>query len=317
MVGKALDGIKLSQLRILMAVAQHQNFSEAALHLQISQSAVSHAIATLENELGVVLFSRGRHGAVLTPVGDRILVHATDILDQVEQIGREANRSKGLDGGQVRVASFRSVATHILPRAIATFRQRHGGISVSITEHRDYDSIEQSLREGKADVGIVGLPASPGFDTWELLRDEYLALLPPMPELAPEPTPESVSQSLTWDMLLSYPLILAPEGVPCCSIVQRHFTRHGYALQAAYHFAEDSTMISMVMQGLGVAILPRLAATPLPPTIQVSSLPVPLERVIGVAISSTAFHSPAVYAFVDTLKQFAQTPPQPITLNAG
>ncbi|NET52878.1 MAG: LysR family transcriptional regulator [Merismopedia sp. SIO2A8] len=309
MAGKALDGIKLSQLRILMAVAHHQNFSEAALHLQISQSAVSHAIATLENELGVVLFSRGRHGAVLTPVGDRILVHATCIFEQIEQIGQEANRSKGLKGGQVRVASFRSVATHILPRAIAAFRQRHGGISVSITEHRDYDSIEQSLREGRSDVGIVGLPASPGFDTWELLHDEYLAFLPP--------NAEPVGQSLTWDVLLSYPLILAPEGVPCCSLVQRHFTRHGYALQAAHHFAEDSTMISMVMQGLGVAILPRLAATPLPPNIQVFSLPVPLERVVGVAISATAFHSPAVYAFVDTLKQFAQTAPEPVTLNAG
>jgi DNA-binding transcriptional ArsR family regulator len=59
--------LKISQLRALVAVANHGNFSEAALHLELSQSAVSHAIASLEEELGVMLLSRGRHGAHLTP----------------------------------------------------------------------------------------------------------------------------------------------------------------------------------------------------------------------------------------------------------
>ncbi|NEQ99873.1 MAG: LysR family transcriptional regulator [Cyanothece sp. SIO2G6] len=309
MATKPLDGVKLSQIRILVAVAQHQNFSEAALHLQISQSAVSHAIATLENELGVVLFSRGRHGAVLTPVGKQILTHAQVMLNALEKMGRDANRAKGLDGGEVRVASFRSVATHILPRAIATFRQRHPGITVKITEHQQYASIEQCLREGKADVGIVGLPASAGFDTWELLHDEYLALLPP--------DSEPIDCPLSWDTLLSYPLILAPETDPCCSIVKHHFTRQGYTLKVAHHFAEDSTIISMVMQGLGAAILPRLAAQPLPHDIQVFSLPVSLKRIIGVAISATIFHTPSVYAFVETLKQFAQIPAPPLSVKTG
>lgn len=65
--------MKLSQLRILVTVAKQGNFSEAALHLEMSQSVVSHAIAALEEHLGVVLFLRGRHGARLTSVGERIL----------------------------------------------------------------------------------------------------------------------------------------------------------------------------------------------------------------------------------------------------
>ena len=62
--------LKISQLRTLVAVADYLNFSEAALHLKISQSSVSHAIATLETELGVILFHRGRNGAYPTPVGE-------------------------------------------------------------------------------------------------------------------------------------------------------------------------------------------------------------------------------------------------------
>ncbi len=105
--------MKLFQLRAVVAVAEHGNFSEAAMELQLSQPAISHAIATLEEELGVPLFSRGRWGAVLTPAGEQILHHARMALQHLELMQLEANRQKGLHGGQVRIASFRSVATHL------------------------------------------------------------------------------------------------------------------------------------------------------------------------------------------------------------
>lgn len=121
MKGSLYDPIKLSQLQSLVAVAQVGSFSEAALTLNLSQSAVSHAIATLETQLGVILFSRGRYGARLTTVGDRILPHAQTIMAEIEAIQRESVLAKGLDQGEVRVATFRSIATHILPGAIAQF----------------------------------------------------------------------------------------------------------------------------------------------------------------------------------------------------
>lgn len=105
-----LSAVKLSPMRALVAVASYGNFSEAALDLSISQSAVSHAIATLEDALGVVLLSRGRHGATLTPVGERVLHYAQVMLNTLEDIGREANLAKGLDGGHLRLVSFRSAA---------------------------------------------------------------------------------------------------------------------------------------------------------------------------------------------------------------
>jgi len=71
--------IKLSQLRALVAIADCGNFSEAALKLDVTQSTISHAITILEEDLGITLVQRGRHGARLTPVGDRITAHAHDI----------------------------------------------------------------------------------------------------------------------------------------------------------------------------------------------------------------------------------------------
>lgn len=78
--------MKFFQLRAIVAVADRGNFCEAALELQLSQPAISHAIATLEEELGVPLFARGRHGAVLTPPGERILYHARQAMQHLEMM---------------------------------------------------------------------------------------------------------------------------------------------------------------------------------------------------------------------------------------
>jgi len=126
--------LKLSQIRALLAVAEYRNFSEAALQLAVTQSTISHAIATLENELGVVVFHRGRHGAQLTPVGERILQDARQIQTLLEHIAHAAVHERGLDGGTVRIASFRSIATHLLPEAIARLHQRYPSIQISILE---------------------------------------------------------------------------------------------------------------------------------------------------------------------------------------
>ncbi|WAL61582.1 LysR family transcriptional regulator [Thermocoleostomius sinensis] len=293
-----LEHVKLSQLRALVAVAECGNFGEAGLQLSVSQSAVSHAIAALEQELGVVLLSRGRHGATLTPVGERVLIHAHNILRSLDELGKEANLAKGLQGGAVRIASFRSVATHVLPSVIAVFRERFPAIGIVLNEFPGCVAVEQDLRDGRADIGITLLPTSEEFRSWEILRDEYLVLIPPNYQVIHEP--------LTWEDLSTYPLILSPEGDSCRELFLHHLTALGKSLKPTYEVREDSTIVSMIRQGLGVGIIPRLAAEPIPVGIQKRSLPNPLERIIGVAILAEALQSPAVYAFLDTLKEMSQ-----------
>ncbi len=286
--------IKLSQLRALVAVAEYSNFSEAAVHLDLSQSAVSHAIASLEDELGVVLLSRGRHGAHPTPVGERVISHARQVLQMLEAMVKEANLEKGLHGGSVRIACFRSVATHLLPSVIARFRSRFPKIAVTINEHWDRVGVEQALRAGRADIGFTYLPTSNEFETWEILRDEYVVLLPPTPRLR--------NAQLTWDQLAAYPLIFPSPNDTCYVPMRNHLLALGFPLKVAYEVNEDSTVVSMVSQGLGATIIPRLAAEPIPAGVQVYNLPVPLERVIGAAVLADALQTPAVFAFLDTLR---------------
>ncbi|MBE9182238.1 LysR family transcriptional regulator [Oculatella sp. LEGE 06141] len=286
--------MKLSQLRILVAVAEHGSFSEAALDLDMSQSAVSHAIAMLETDLGVVLFSRGRHGASPTPVGDRIIGHARQMLKLQDDIVKDANLARSLSGGKVRMAAFRSVSTHILPEVIAQFCDRFPEIDVEIIEHLDDLSIEDDIRKGRADLGFIERPVSEEFETWELMRDEYVALFPP--------TFKREGSRLDWNELSAYPLIMSHESNKFDPHIYEHCAASGVTLHVAYQIRSDSTIVSMVARGLGATVIPRLAAEPIPPDVKVYSLPVPLFRVIKVAVLSNALQVPAVFAFLDLLK---------------
>ncbi|PSR17235.1 LysR family transcriptional regulator [filamentous cyanobacterium CCP3] len=286
--------MKLSQLRILVAVAEQETFSEAALNLDMSQSAVSHSISALEEHLGVVLFSRGRHGARLTPVGDRIVSHARIILQQAEAIAKEAELARGLQGGQVRIASFRSIAIHLLPAAIAQFKQRHPNIAVNLSEHDNYLQVEKALREGRADIGFTLLPAADDLDTWEVLENAYVALFPP--------SFKAVGPQITWAEVAQHPLIMPPADRIMMRDVYDHFQAHGYSLNVVSEVETDTTIVNLVAQGLGATILPRLAAEPIPERVQVFDLPEPLVRVIGAAVLGNGLHTPAIYAFLDVLK---------------
>lgn len=284
--------MNIHHLQVLVAVVEEQSFSAAALRLDTSQAAVSRAIASLEDELGVPLLVRGRFGARLTPTGDRIIQHARQILELRDRIDAEVNLQKGLNGGRLRIASFRSAATHLLPPMIARFSQRFPGVEVTLTE-LDPFGIDQALREGRVDIGLVPLPRSDEFETWEIACDEYVVLLPK----SDRPIPET----LTWEQLSLYSFILY-NYAECTSAVRNHWETWGQSLRVAYEVKEDSTIVSLVAEGLGAAILPRLAALPIPEGVQVRSLPVLLNRVIGAAILAEQVQPPTVFAFLDVLR---------------
>jgi DNA-binding transcriptional LysR family regulator len=290
-----VNRIKLSQLRALVAIARTGTFSDAAAKLELSQSAVSHAIATLEEELGVSLLSRGRQGAVLTPVGQEITHEATKMIALLDNIGRRAQDAKGLQAGLVRVVGFRSVATHVLPIVIEEFRKQYPGISVSIGEGSDVRGAEDILRRGEADVGFTYLPVSEAFDAWELFRDDYIVLMPK--EKAPPG-----EGPLSWEELSALPLILPLPDDGCRYNVDQYLLRNGQTILPAYEVKEDSTVVGMVRRGLGVTIIAQLAAEPIPDDVVVRQLPTPLQRVIGVITLADALQTPPVFAFLDTLK---------------
>lgn len=286
------EQLKISQLVALVTVAEEGSFSAAALRLDLAQSTVSHAIATLETELGVVLLLRNRSGAVLTPIGTQICQQAQGVLAQIKEIRQTATQAKELQTGRVRVAAVRTVATHVLPVAISTFRRLHPGLSIEISEYDRYLDVEQVIKDGQVDLGFTLLPAPVEFQAWELFREAFVALLPPE---------EKEDRPLSWEDLAGFSRIVNVRSTAHNSLVSEHLAAFGCHLPVDYSVREDSTLMNMVKKGLGVAILARLEAEPIPAGVRVKMLPERLERVVGVAVLENAVLPRAVFAFLDVL----------------
>ncbi|MGD1854041.1 MAG: LysR family transcriptional regulator [Leptolyngbyaceae cyanobacterium] len=288
-----LGKVKLSQLRALAAIAATQNFSEAALELNLSQSTISHSIATLESELGVVLVNRGRHGASLTPLGETICGKAQQMLQSLEGIGQLATQARGVEGGQVRVGAFRSLASNVLPGAIAKLHTTYPNIQVTITEMDELREFQQALVEGKIDICVAELLSGDSFETLPIISDPCIGLLPP--DYAID-TPY-----LTWEHLYEYPLITSVHS-SCTHKLTRTLQQAVPPIDLQYRVRTDSTIVGMVSQGLGIGLLHELSAHPIPQDVRAVQLPFQLFRVLGVSWPKDALLSPAVYAFLDVFK---------------
>lgn len=299
--------MKLSQIKSFVAVAKCGKFSQAAVELDLTQPTVSHAIATLENDLGVQLLFRGNKRVNLTPVGESVLAHCDRILQSVEDIEQEANRYKSLDGGRVRISAFRGAASQLLPRIKAYFKAKYPQIDIKITEEKDCPQVEQMVCEGKADIGFTILPTVKELETIEVLRDDYIVLLPP---LLPSDgnSVQSMdglpsSNKISWTQLLALPIISYPNQNSCFRQIKHYFEAQGHQFQPSEQVRESDTIINLVAAGSGAAILPQLSVFHIPEGVRVYQLPKPLQRIVVLATPKDADLPHAVWAFIDFLKQ--------------
>ncbi|MBD2108285.1 LysR family transcriptional regulator [Nodosilinea sp. FACHB-13] len=146
--------MKLEQLRVFLAVAEHLHFTRAADSLYITQPAVSASIQTLEEEYGVKLFHRiGRH-IELTDAGEMLQIEAQKILDQVELTAQGLRELNDLQRGGLKVGSSLTVGNYWLPHKISHFKQHYPGISINCTI-ANAEEIVSGTVSGMFDLGLV------------------------------------------------------------------------------------------------------------------------------------------------------------------
>lgn len=280
----------LAQLRALIAVADCGGFSEAAAELNVSQSSLSEAVGKLEELLGRPLLRRTPAGTHLTPAGERVLMHARAAVQAASDVLLAAQEEEALSG-VLRVASFRSTATHLLPPVLARFRALHPGVSVKVLDGEADGGGETQVQSGQADLALVVGDEVPGLHLTPLLLDEYLFI-------APEARGD---HPVTLAELDGLPLLLPPGMNSCYRRVRGFFAPRRLHLNVLEEVDEDSVILGMVAHGLGFTIMPRLAAFPFPAGLVALSLPEPLSRPLALAVQPQRSHLPLVRAFTSTL----------------
>ncbi|QAY93562.1 LysR family transcriptional regulator [Pseudomonas sp. ACM7] len=279
----------LTQLEIFSLVAELQGFTAAANRLGISQSAVSHALKSLEQELGVELLRRHQSRVELSDIGQQLLLRARAMLGLANTLRQEAADARGMKRGTLRIGSFGPTSSiKLLPLILQHYRAAHPGIEVHIDEGPDRQVI-QWLEERRIDIGFVVLPEE-RFDTFALIADQMVALLPVDHPLARR-------DSLTLSDLCNDPFVLTEAG--SSELVSRLFSAARLTPNIRYRCSQLLSTLDTVGRGDALTVvaessLPddrdsRYVKKPLSP---------PVIRQVGLAVLDQRQSSPAALAFI-------------------
>ncbi|MBU3202359.1 LysR family transcriptional regulator [Clostridium estertheticum] len=168
--------ININNLKIFISVADEKSITEAANNLYISQPAVSKAIKNLEDNLSIKLFQRDkRNGLLITDVGEKILLHARQMVNIENKIYQTAFRDNNFLGSKVKIGSIPIASTVILSKAISIFKQKYPFVSVELLEGSS-DKVKKMVEDHIVDFGI-GISPFNDLNYQVLFKDEMVGII--------------------------------------------------------------------------------------------------------------------------------------------
>ncbi|MEU5699339.1 LysR family transcriptional regulator [Streptomyces aurantiacus] len=298
--------IEARHLRVLRAVAATGSFSAAGRELGCTQPAVSQQMKALEASVGTPLLIRTGREMRLTQAGEALVRHAAGIIAGLTAAEEEVAAIAGLRAGRVRLVSFPSGSSTLVPTALAALRAAHPGTRVSLEEAEPPRSVEM-LREGDCDVTLAfryeGAAGSEGVEEWAdlvirpLLTDRLVGLVPEGHRLAR-------AGAVAIGDLADEPWIA---GCPRCrGQLVEVCERAGFTPRIDFATDDYPAVVGLVGAGLGVAVLPELAIESVRPkgarTVTVE--PALRREIVALTLPDLA-QVPAVAATLDQLARAA------------
>lgn len=289
--------IEARHLRVLRAVAATGSFSAAARELGCTQPAVSQQMKALESSAGTPLIVRTGREMRLTQAGEVLVRHATGILAGLVAAEEEIAAIAGLRAGRVRLVSFPSGSSTLVPTALAALRAAHPGTRVSLVEAEPPASAEL-LRGGDCDVALAFRYGGSAAE-WDdlvvrpLLVDRLVGLVPEGHRLAD-------AEQAAMGELAEEPWIA---GCPRCRTqLVDACEKSGFTPRIDFATDDYPAVIGLVAAGLGVAMLPELALESVRPKgVRTLRVEPPVHREIVALTLPDLARVPAVAATLDHL----------------
>jgi DNA-binding transcriptional LysR family regulator len=242
------------------------SFRGAALRLTCAQSAVSQRIAQLERLVGMRLVerSRGQSNLRLTEAGLVLVEHAEQILAELDAAMADLHSLAGGSAPMLQVGAYESVASNILPGALKRLSVRAPEVSVSLHEDPDWPRFFPLVAAGRLDAAFADLPLEPGpFAFRELLVD------PPVMQVRKDSPLAGREAPPTLEEIAALPLIAG--SWPMLSLITEYMRSVGVEPNFVYRAELNSGVTSLVAEGVGASIQPRLSVGP--PNARVVAIP--------------------------------------------
>jgi molybdate transport repressor ModE-like protein len=298
--------LDLKRLRVLAEVARQGSFSAAADTLYLSQSAVSQQVATLEKEVGMPLLERTRNGPKLNDAGHVLVGHAEAALARLEEAEHELKAIAGLEGGELRMASFPSASATLLTEALAQFGGRHPEVRLTVTEAEPEQSLPR-LRAAEVDLAIVfDYPMLPS-QADERDIERALLLTESMYLALPNSHPLAKAKTVRLADLADQAWLCGVCPSSCGDVVKQACREAGFDPRIAFESDEYQVLQAYVAAGLGFTLLPDLALPALHSDLVVRpTKPEAPKRRVWAATRAEGARSAATDAMVEVLRQIGQ-----------
>lgn len=290
--------MELQQLRYVLAVAETRNFTRAAEQCFVVQSALSHQVKTLEQELGVKLFARTSRRVELTDAGTAFLPPARASLEAAARAAADAAATTGHIRGTLRIGVIPTVTAIDISAALGEFHHAHPDVRITLRTAGS-DELIAALSAGDLDTAVLGLPettAPTRVRTIELARERLVAVLGLDHRLAKR-------RRLRLSDLADETFADFPAGTPGRDQSDLAFRVAGVSRQVIFEVMSTDLTLDLVKQGLAVTLLPPafVPSSPNLVTVPLADGPTRVEYLAWSDFNPT----PAAVAFLNTLRSHA------------
>lgn len=287
------ERMTLLTYEIFEAVVQERSFHKASVLLNMTPSAVSHAISSMEKEVGFSLFVRGKQETVLTTHGELLLPYVRAVLKSEESLQETVAAFRGLEKGLVKLGGFNSACSMWVPEIVKSFQEKFPNIHIEIYQGTYVDLVEW-LKNGTIDLCIMSKVDAKEFDYELLYKDRLMCVVPKGFETKHK-------DYITFEEMKNQRFVT--QWSSCDGDALRVLKDHGLEPSAYCHVVDDMSTIAMVEAGMGICILPELLISK---GEKVDWYPLEEEyyREICLAVNSFKTVSPAVKKMIEIIENY-------------
>jgi DNA-binding transcriptional LysR family regulator len=242
--------VTLRQVSYFLAVADEGSFTLAARTLRISQPTLSQQVQALERDLGANLLERTSRGARLTTAGREFLPEARALVAASQRARLAVRQTEALEGGELEIATVRSLAVGVLPPLIGEYRRRHPGVRIWLREFAHRDHLNDAVLAGLSDIAVGPRPREWPGPLLALGWEELVVIVPPS-----DPTAHR-DGAINLRELSEREWILYEPGHGLDDVVLFACAQAGFTPRAAMRTGQAEAAVRLAASGLGVAMVP-------------------------------------------------------------
>lgn len=283
--------------QVFYAVVKERSFQKAAESLNLTPSAISHTISSMEKELGFPLFVRSKQGVQLTGCGESLRPYILNVLQSEDSLQEAIAQMNGLEKGTVKIGAFNSICTTLLPQLIKSFREQHPSIEIEVYQGT-YDDVLKWIKNGTVDLGFLSISSAGGLPIIPLFKDRLVSVMP-------KGTNVGGKEFVRMEDLRGKGFVSQRESTD--ADIQNLLKKYDVEVQSNCHVVDDQSTIAMVESGLGICIMPSLLMSTIRSDVDIYPIEPPEYRVIGICTKKEMIISPAVNSMrehiIKTLKE--------------